>query len=354
MMNQPLSLVRTITDRLKAAISMVSDIFVPLSFVIGGAGFIKTLVALLALTPVELPQAFIVGLTAVGDATYYFLPVIIAVSTARRIHANQYLAAVLGCILVYPGIFASSYAYSVLPAFFAVLTFKFVYDQCKKILPEALEYIVVSGLALMLTAGLMLSIIAPLMMRVSTSIAEGIQILYQHSGLLATIVLALAFPVFVMLGFVYALLPIVLQNISSIGYDYLILPIMFYATIYQGVAAFSAARDLTDQEDQSIARSTGITAMFGITEPAMYRINLKYRFPFVGCAVGTAVAGVLAYVVQLKVYFIAGTGIISLFGFIQANQIMNVLQAMVILVIGALITALITRLCRKWKLSPTA
>ncbi len=345
------SFVRDHTSVLKKGIAILTDIFVPLSFVIGGAGLIKSFVAIVTLIQIPLSASLLALLTSVSDSTYYFIPVIIAVSTARRLEVDLFIATILGCILLYPNISSQSYAYSVLPSILSVVFLRIIYNWLKILLPKSVEYIVVSGLSLLITSLLMLFIIAPFMSSLSTLLVQGMQNLYDTSGLFASIVLGLTFPLFVISGFVYALLPIVFQNIQTLGYDYLILPIMFYATVYQGIAALSVSRFLPEKSDQKLAKSVGITAILGITEPAMYQINLKYIQPFIGCVIGTLTASVLVYLLNIRVYFIAGTGIISLFGFLTSQTVGNIIYALCILLIGIFVTYLSTVLLitRKFK-----
>ncbi|WP_338373171.1 PTS transporter subunit EIIC, partial [Enterococcus faecium] len=120
-----------------------------------------------------------------------------------------------------------------------------------------------------------------------------------------------------MTGMHYAFLPIAMNNIATNGYDYIIAS-MFMANMGQAGATFAVALRSKNKSFKSLAMTTSMTAIMGITEPAMYGVNMRLIKPFIGCLVGGAVGGAYYSALGVKYYILCGNaglpGITSFIG----------------------------------------
>lgn len=341
----------------------ISAVFIPLAIALGSAGMIKAILAVLTVFDVITVEsdAYAV-LNMIGDATFYFLPVLIAVSLANVIHTNVYLAASLGGLLVYPTLINGaaqglpaldffglpipfvSYSTSVLPIILGVFLLKYVYMGLNRFIPRSLEMVVTASLSLLITAICTLVCLAPLGDFLGVYIANFFIWLYSWAGPFTGALLGATFTILVMTGFCYGLYPGALQNLGTLGYDFTLIPIMLYSNINQGIAAFAVGLKLKDKRLRANAFSTGFTAMLGIMEPAVYTVNLIHKKPFYSALIGSASAGFISAMLSVKAYSYAGSGLPALPAFVSNVDGNNFLYLLLSLAIGMVITFVLTYL----------
>lgn len=345
---------------------MISGIFIPISVAIGAAGIIKGLLALCNVFGwLSIESDVYIILNMISDATFYFLPILLGFSVARKIGTNEYLGASLGALLVYPtltngaaaglpslsffGIAVPyvSYASSVLPIVLGVFALKYIYNGLKKIIPSALEIVFTGGLAFLLTALLTLIVLAPVGSYLGVYISDFFVWLYGWAGPFASMLMGAAFAPLVMTGFVYGIFPVVFQNLGVLGYDYIVLPMMIYSNVNQGVAALAASIKLKDANTKSAAIGAGLTGLLGITEPAMYTVNLIYKKPFYTALIGSGCAGLLSGLLNVKMFSLAGSGLTAIPGFASNDYASNVVNAIICLVVGIVVTFALTFILTK-------
>ncbi|GCF94660.1 PTS beta-glucoside transporter subunit EIIBCA [Enterococcus florum] len=339
----------------------LSGIFIPAIAAISAGGTLKAVLALLmAIGLVGVDSDTYTILNMLGDAPFYFLPVILGFSTASKIKTNPYLGASLGAVLVYPtlingaaeGLSAFSflglpipygaYASTVLPVILAVIVLKYVYNFLNRIIPAVLEIAVTFALAFFVTSIIMLMVLAPAGNYLGIYLAKAFTWLFATAGPLAGMMMGGFFTVMVMTGLGYALMPMVFQNLSVLGYDFIFIPFMLYSNINQGVAALAASIKLKDKKQKSVAIGTGVTAIFGITEPAMYTVNLRYKKPFYSAMIGSATAGLLSSLFSVKAFVMAGGGITALPAFMSSEYKNNLLFMLLSLGVGMVITFVVS------------
>ncbi|MEG0526224.1 MAG: glucose PTS transporter subunit IIA [Longicatena sp.] len=339
----------------------ISSVFIPLAIAIGSSGMIKAILAVLTVFKVIAPdsEAYIV-LNMIGDATFYFLPVLIGVSLAKVINTNIYLSAALGGMLVYPTLINGaaqglpalnffglsipfvSYSSSVLPIVLGVFLLKYVYLGLNKIIPRSLEMVLTASLALLITSICTLVALAPLGDFIGVYIANFFVWLYSWAGPFTGALLGATFTILVMTGFCYGLYPGALQNLGTLGYDFTLIPIMLYSNVNQGVAAFAAGLKLKDKKLKANAFSVGFTATLGIMEPAVYTVNLIYKKPFYSALIGSAVAGFISAIFNVKAFSYAGSGLPALPAFVSNQFGNNFLYLLLCLLIGSVVTFVLT------------
>ncbi|MCA1213088.1 beta-glucoside-specific PTS transporter subunit IIABC [Bacillus amyloliquefaciens] len=308
---------------LSAMFDVISGVFTPILPAIAGAGMIKGLVAL-AVTfgwLSEKSQTHSI-LTAVGDGAFYFLPLLLAVSAARKFRCNPYVAAAVAGAILHPDltallgagksisfiglpVTAATYSSTVIPILLAIWLMSFVEKGIDRITPSSLKLIAVPMLTLVIVVPVTLITVGPLGAILGNYLSVGVNDLFNHAGVAAMILLAGTFSLIIMTGMHYALVPIMINNIAQNGHDY-ILPAMFLANMGQAGASFAVFLKSKNKTFKSLAFTTGITALMGITEPAMYGVNMRLKKPFAAALIGGAAGGAFYGVTGVASYIVGG------------------------------------------------
>ncbi|WHY38511.1 beta-glucoside-specific PTS transporter subunit IIABC [Bacillus velezensis] len=308
---------------LSAMFDVISGVFTPILPAIAGAGMIKGLVAL-AVTfgwLSEKSQTHSI-LTAVGDGAFYFLPLLLAVSAARKFRCNPYVAAAVAGAILHPDltallgagksisfiglpVTAATYSSTVIPILLAIWLMSYVEKGIDRITPSSLKLIAVPMLTLVIVVPVTLITVGPLGAILGNYLSVGVNDLFNHAGIAAMILLAGTFSLIIMTGMHYALVPIMINNIAQNGHDY-ILPAMFLANMGQAGASFAVFLKSKNKTFKSLAFTTGITALMGITEPAMYGVNMRLKKPFAAALIGGAAGGAFYGVTGVASYIVGG------------------------------------------------
>ncbi|MED4815334.1 beta-glucoside-specific PTS transporter subunit IIABC [Bacillus atrophaeus] len=308
---------------LSALFDVISGVFTPILPAIAGAGMIKGLLAL-AVTfgwMAETSQAHTI-LTAIGDGAFYFLPMLLAVSAARKFGSNPYVAAAIAGAILHPDltallgsgksisfiglpVTAATYSSTVIPILLAIWMTSYVEKWIDRVTPSSLKLIVVPTLTLVIVVPVTLMTVGPLGAILGDYLSVGVNYLFDHAGIVAMILLAGTFSLIIMTGMHYALVPIMINNIAQNGHDY-ILPAMFLANMGQAGASFAVFLKSKNKKFKSLAFTTSITALMGITEPAMYGVNMRLKRPFAAALIGGAAGGAFYGVTGVASYIVGG------------------------------------------------
>jgi len=209
-------------------LDFISGTFAPILPAIAGAGLLKGILALSNsfgwVDPAS--QTFLI-FSAIADAVFFFLPIIVAISAARKLGANPYVAASLGGTLVYPAlgallgipVTAATYSYSVIPVLLGVYLLSWVERGFTKIIPSFLKLTFVPMLSLVVVVPITLTLLGPLGTFVGSGIAGGINWALDNGGMPAGFVIGALLPLIIMTGMHYTLVPFILQNLATLGYD---------------------------------------------------------------------------------------------------------------------------------------
>lgn len=284
-------------------IDIISSIFTPFLSVLAGTGVLKGLLSLsIFLWPDFANTGTYTLLNATGDAFFRFLPIAIAFTAAKKFKANQYIAMALAMAMVYPientsnltfigipVIYGAGYTSTVFPIIMAVFVQRYIESFFKKIIPKFLVF-GVTLFTLVIMVPLTYLIIGPLGTVIGTVLSKGVNGLYEFSPLITGLVLGGLWQILVVFGMHWGFVPLTLLNFSTLGYDNL-LPMSIAGVIAQSGAAFGVFLKSKDKNLKGLAASSSLSALFGITEPAVYGITLPLKKPFIAASIGGALGG---------------------------------------------------------------
>ncbi|MDR6723374.1 PTS system beta-glucosides-specific IIC component [Paenibacillus amylolyticus] len=344
---------------ISALFDFISGMFTPILPAITGAGMIKGIVAILVALGwlSDISSTYII-LSAIGDGAFYFLPIILAVSAAKKLGSNMYIAAALAAGIMHPTItalladghnssfmgitvIAASYSSTVIPIVLAVWIASYVEKAVDRVIHASLKLLIVPTVTLLIMVPLTLMTVGPLGTVLGNGLSGGISWLFDNMSIFASILIGGTMSLLIITGMHYALLPIVVGSMTTLGYDFII-PLMFAANLAQGGAAFGVGLRSKNAQTKSLAYSTGLTAIMGITEPAMYGINMKFKKPFIAALSGGAIAGAFMGIFNVKSYVITGlAGLPSIAAFISpavSTLIYALIGGLIAIVAAAIIT----------------
>ncbi|WNS46516.1 beta-glucoside-specific PTS transporter subunit IIABC [Paenibacillus sp. MMS20-IR301] len=310
-------------NALSKLFDFISGIFTPILPAITGAGMIKGIVALLVAAGwMGTDNSTYIILSAIGDGAFYFLPIVLAVSAARKLGSNMYIAAAIGAAILHPTIttllgsgepvtfaslpvVAATYSSSVIPIVIAVWLASYVEKAVDKITHASLKLIIVPTVTLLVIVPLTLIAVGPLGVIIGDGLTGGISWLFENTGLFAGLLLGGTMSLLIITGMHYALIPIMIASIAQLGYDYMI-PVMMVANFAQAGSALGVSLRTKNSKLKSLSMSTSITAFMGITEPAMYGVNMRLKKPFIAALIGGAAGGAVLSLFKVKAYVIGG------------------------------------------------
>lgn len=293
-------------------VDVISSIFTPFLWTLAGAGLLKATVTLVVKLGwlAETSQEFTV-LNAAGDAVFMFLPVLLAVTAARRFGANQYTAMALAGALLYPAIGALTeagesvsffgvpvvlitYASSVLPIIIAVWVQSHVERGLDRVLPASVRNFFTPMFALLLMVPLTLITIGPLSDFAGKGASSAIGWLFGLSPAIAGAVLGGLWQVMVLFGIHWGLVPMMANDLAQQGHSLLYGPLVAAASA-QAAAVVAVMLKTRDKELKKLSGPAAISGFLaGITEPAVYGITMRLRKPFIYACVAAAIGGGIA------------------------------------------------------------
>lgn len=314
------------------------NIMAPLITAFIAGGLFKAIISILATFKVisTSSQNYVI-LNAIADAVFYFLPFLLAVSTAKKFKTNEYIAMIIAGILLYPSIIQLvsagkpiyffglpmqlvNYSGSVLPIILAIWFMSYVDKFLEKIIPDSIKTTLKPLLILAITAPITLLIIGP----IGTWLGDGFYFIIKTINtytpwLVPTIIGALA-PLLVMIGMHVALMPLAALQFAQFRKETIIGPGFIVANMVESGVAFAAALRLKkDKKNSQIAFSSGITALTGIIEPTLYGITLKYKRTLYCAIAAGGLAGLYAGLTQIYSTVLSPQSILTLPLFITNN-----------------------------------
>lgn len=344
---------------LSSVMDFISGTFNPLIPAISGAGMVKALLALLVVfNIIGKEEKTYVVINFMSDAVFYFLPILLAYNAASKLKCNPILAAVLGGILLHPQfvqlrltgdpieIFGLpvrlvNYGSSVVPILLIVWLQSFVERFLNTIVPNAIKIIFVPMLTLMFVGIIGLTLLGPLGGYIGDYIALAFVGLQSVGSWTVVFLVATLWPILVMFGIHFSITPLSIAQLTTLKVENIIGPGAMIANISQAVAALVVGFRTQENTTRQIARSSGITALMGITEPALYGVNLPKKYPLIACMTGAACGGLYAGITDVYRYAVGSSGLPALPLYLGEN-LWNIFNILIALLISVIVTAILT------------
>ena len=324
----------------KRAIKCLGDIFVPIIPAIVASGFLMGIMEALSFMVnngflnIDTSGSIYVFANLFANTAYVFLPILIAYSAAKAFGGNPYLGAVIGMLMIHPdlqnawtvategvlrtqsvwfGLYEVNlvgYQGSVIPVIIAVWVMCFIEKRLHKVVPAMFDLFVTPLVSVFATGYLTYSIIGPIFSTVEHSIIGGIQSLLALPFGVGSLIMGGLYSTTVVAGIHHMYTVIDVGQLSQFGLTYW-LPLASAANMAQGAAALAVALKTKNGKQKSLALPASLSCFMGITEPAIFGVNLRHFKPFVCGAIGGAAGAMYASLVGLGA---SGTGVTGLFG----------------------------------------
>lgn len=303
------------------AVKTLSDIFVPIvpAIVAGGLlmGINNVLTAqglffanksLIEAYPMWKDFATIINLFS--NAAFTFLPILVGFSATKKFGGNPYLGAVMGMIMVHPDLLncynygkvatpfwnlfglkvaAVGYQGTVLPILFTSWLIAKLETKLHKITPSWLDNLTTPLLSVLITGFITFLAVGPVLREAGNVLADGLQWLYFSLGPVGGAIFGFLYAPIVITGMHQSFIAIETQLLASAAHRTFIFPIATMSNVAQGAAVLAVFFLSKDAKQKSLCSASGISALLGITEPAMFGVNLKLKYPFIGAICGSAV-----------------------------------------------------------------
>lgn len=320
-------------------------VFQPLVPAIAGGGMLKSMLLLFsALGWMSTTSTLYTVLNVIGSAPLTFLPVLVAYTTATKLNVNPLVATSAVSALLLPEMTALltkgfsifglhvtniSYASQVFPAILCVLLYAVLERVLNKYTPKPIRIFFVPMVALAITVPITLLFLGPAGYVFGEGITTVIFFLYNHFGWVATATLAALLPLMVSMGMHKAFVPYAVAQTATSAGEPLYLAASLGHNLSESGVCFAIALRTKDKKLRATAISSGISALFGITEPALYGVTLQHKRALTSVMVGGAIGGGFVGFVGLKAFVAVGPGVASLTAFADPHNSMNLIWAIV-------------------------
>lgn len=376
---------------IQRAVKGLSDIFVPIIPAIVAGGLLMGLFNVLTAQGLFIEGKSIIdaypGLTDLANmintfanAPFVYLPVLLAFSASKKFGGNPFLGAALGMLMVHPDLlngwgFGSAsvsgtvptwnimgleiqkvgYQGSVLPVLVSAFILAKVELGLRKVIPSVLDNLLTPMLAIFITGFVTFTLVGPFTRDLGFMLGDGLNWLYDSAGFVGGALFGFIYAPFVITGMHHSFIAIetqLLADIATTGGTF-IFPIAAMSNVAQGAAALAVGFTTKDTKMKGIAVPSGVTGLLGITEPAMFGVNLKLRYPFIAAIIGSAVASAFITLFNVKAQALGAAGLPGIIS-IAPDKIGYYIVGMVIAFATAFVLTVVLGMRDKAKQAKTA
>ena len=314
------------TSILSRVIATMSAVFAPFIYILAAAGILQgCLIVINMVNPSFSSTGTYEVLSFMSWAPFTFLPIFIAITASKHFKCNMFIAVACCAALVSPtwaeiasriaggesirflgiSLAETTYTSSVLPPLFLVWILSYVERFVDKKLPEVIKALFTPFICMVVMVPLTILVIGPLSDSLATGIANGYNALYNVAPAVAAAVIGGLWQIVVIFGVHWGVTPMCLANYDLYGMD-TFQAFQTMAVVAQAGAVFGVFIKARNKQTKNIALSAGVTGIFGITEPAIYGVNLRFKKPFIcGCIAG-AIGAVVGSFFNIAYYAYAG------------------------------------------------
>lgn len=342
-------------------IDFVAGVFQPVIPALSGAGMVKALLALLVVVNVITPENQTYALLNLfADGVFYFLPLILAFTTAQKLKCNPILAAGVGAMMLHPNWLAmveagkavkffdvipftlTSYASSVIPIILVIFVQSYVEKLLKRIIPKSVELVFLPMLTFLIMGVLAFSVLGPIGSILGGYLATFFTFLSETAAWAPAVLVGGFLPLMVMFGLHNGVAPLGVMQMANLGYDSIFGPGCLCSNMAQATAGAVVAFRTRDKQTKQIATSGFITAYMGITEPILYGISLPKKYPLVATMIGGACGGLYAGLTHTHRFATGSSGLPAVLLYLGNNTTKFFINIIIAIVISAVVSGVLT------------
>lgn len=315
-------------------IDFISGTFVPVLPVLVAAGLVSAVLNIcVTFFGLSTKTGTYLILNTINNAGFFFLPIYVGYSAARKIGINPMMGAYLAAILVHSNIDGKAglsflnipitkvtYNTSVVPIILGVVFMSVVDKLVDKITPKEIKFFAKPLIVILIVTPVTLIALGPIGIVIGNYIAEALTFVNTKLGWLSVGLMGAFTPLLVSTGMNQALFPLVFAAMASNGYDAFVMPGMLAANVAVGAAALAVYVKSRNKDVKALAVSAGLTGVLGITEPSIFGVLIRFKRPFIGAMIGGGIGGLFAGIVHLKQYAVVSPGIAALPTFIPTHS----------------------------------
>ncbi|TFJ44221.1 PTS beta-glucoside transporter subunit IIABC [Carnobacterium divergens] len=360
-------------------IDILSGCFQPFLGALAAAGMVKGFNALLVFLKLySNTSGTYTMLNGIGDAIFYFMPVILGYTSAKKFKLHPMVGIVIGAALCYPAVQGSalqavfestagagaaapysllglpaydtflgipwvggSYTSSVVPVIFIIAFAAQIQKLFKKIIPEVVQTFLVPFFVLLIALPIGFLVIGPIISILTDLLSSGFQGLMSFSPALYGLILGFFWQVLVIFGLHWSVVPLAIMQITQEGFSQ-VLTASFAASFAQTAVVAAMFFKLKDKKIKALCPPAIISGIFGVTEPAIYGITLPKKKPFIFSMVGAAAGGLYLMLNQVTSYTMGGLGIFGILNFINGEDASGVVNGAIGVVIAVAVAFTLT------------
>lgn len=329
------------------AVKGLSDIFVPIIPAIVAGGLLMGLFNVLTATGLFIEGQSLIDanpgladlasmINTFANAPFVYLPVLLAFSASKKFGGNPFLGAALGMLMVHPDLLNGwgfggasvagtiptwnifgfeiqkvGYQGSVLPVLVSAFILAKIENGLRKIIPSVLDNLLTPMLSIFIAGFLTFTLVGPITRDIGFLLGDGLNWLYDSAGFIGGALFGFIYAPFVITGMHHSFIAIETQLLADIAITggTFVFPIAAMSNVAQGAAALAVGMNTKDIKLKGIAIPSGVTALLGITEPAMFGVNLKLRYPFIAAIIGSACASAFITLFNVKAQALGAAGL---------------------------------------------
>lgn len=343
-------------------IDVISSIFAPFLYTLAACGILQGILGvLIAANIMNDTMGTYKVLNFISWTAFTFLPVLIAVTASKKFKLNEFIGIVIACALVCPDYISMvnsgealtflgikvqmlSYTSSVIPIILAIWIASYIARFFEKILPTVIRNLFTPMFTIAIMVPLTLLVFGPVGNTVGGAIGGAYNFLYDLNPIIAGLVVGGFWEVLVIFGVHWGITPVTVGNYAALGYD-TFTGLQGSAVFSQAGAALGVFFKTKDKEMKQVALPAAITGIFGITEPAVYGVTLRYKKPMICACIAGAIGGGIAGGFHAYSWAYNMPGIATIPAFFKAGYMMNfigyLISILVAFVLGLVLTMIV-------------
>jgi len=302
-------------------------------------------------------------LNAMGDAAFYFLPIMVAVSASKKFKTNTYLAIAIAGLMVHPDfiklmvsasegkavtlafipIASVKYTYTVIPALCMTWILSYIERFVDKITPEVTKNFLKPAIIVLIAAPIAIGLIGPFGIWIGTAISGLVYFVHSKLGWVSVAIMGALWPLLVMTGMHRVFTPTILTTIAETGMEGMVMPSEIGANLSLGGAALAVAFKTKNKELRQTAIAAASSAIIaGITEPALYGVALRFKKPLIASLISGGVCGAVAGIAGLASRSMAAPGLFTSVQFFDPQNPSSLIWIIGIMILAVVLSFVLT------------